>query len=156
MKLQKLSQYKISSGGSLTLEGAMSPLLAAQEFVKHMFDGQLEMTQLYRVRFDDPEVCTTWEDADIEPVHPDILAVELNFRYIALFADFGARYLPILLDFRDGDPKVSELYEAFEWIKKASPEELKGVCDEVAARFGESRNEYRTLCGQKDEKEQNQ
>jgi hypothetical protein len=154
MKLHKLSQYKRTAGGGLALEGVISPFLAAQELVGHLFNGQLEMTQLYRVRFDDPEMCTTWQHADIEPVHPDILAVELNFRYIALFADLGARYLPILLDFRDGDPKISELYEAFEWIKKASPEELKKVCDEVAARFGESRDEYRILCEQRDEKEQ--
>jgi hypothetical protein len=146
MELHKLSQYKRDADGGLTLSGAMSPFLAAQDFVKQVFDKKFRMTQLYRVCFDDPEMCTTWKDADVNPVHPDILAVELNFRYIALFADFGVRLIPILLDFRDGDPKVSGQYESFEWIKKASLEELNEVCNEVAAKFEESRNECRALC----------
>ncbi len=119
--------------------------MAAQDFVSKTFDGKLQITGLYRVWFDDPETCTTWKDADIDPVRPDILAVELNFRYIALFADLGCNYLPILLDFRDKDIRLSEAYGRFEWIKKASAEDLKEICDEVASRFEESKSEYRAV-----------
>lgn len=145
MKLQKLSQYKIDSDGNISLSGAMSPMLGAQEFVRQQYEGKLQLTQLYRVWFDDPEICTTWEDADIHPVSPDILAMELNFKYVAVVADFGTMIMPVMLDFRDKDPRMSNSYLQYEWIKKATEEELKEICDAVAIQFDASIAEFRRI-----------
>lgn len=104
-------------------------MLGAQEFVRHQYGGKLQLTQLYRVWFDDPQIFNTWEDADIHPVSPDILAIEFNFKYVAVVADFGDMIMSVMLDFRDKDPRLSQSYLQYKWIKKATEEELKEICD---------------------------
>ena len=146
MKLKKISQYKIDSNGNLSFSGAMSPMLGAQEFVKNMFDkNNLHITQLYRVFWEDPKICTTWDGADIYPVMADVLAIELNFKYVAVIADLGDKIIPVILDFRDGDPQISKSYLQFKWIKKANEEELQEICNAVATQFNTSKEEFLTI-----------
>ncbi|MFV0536826.1 MAG: hypothetical protein ACK5M3_05560 [Dysgonomonas sp.] len=147
MRLQKLSHYKQVDDGKIYLSGAASPMMGAEEFIKN-FD-KLELTQLYRVRFEDYDMCTTWQHADINPVSPDILAAECNNKYILIYADFGYKMLPIVMNLDVGNPnvpiKTTQIYEQFDWIKKATIEDFEKVCSMVAEKFKETEQEYLNL-----------
>lgn len=134
-----LTKYNIVNG-ILTLEGAIHPMLMAQEVVRS-FSDKLQITRLYRVWFENLKLLTALPSEGIIPVIPEILAIEISFQFVMIFADFGKGYLNIALDLREGQLTLSKGYETYAWIEKATREDLQAVCDAVAERFEESKTE---------------
>lgn len=145
--LQKLTTYKVKDGNVILTQNYRG--ITAENFVNSYLKEKgyrLTMTQLYRVNFKDNETCTTWEDADIDPVIVDILAIELNYRYVSIIADLGDGAMPIALDMREGrNAVVTPVYSNYEWIKQANYYQLQAICDVVAERFEDSKNEVLAL-----------
>ncbi|NDV68631.1 hypothetical protein [Dysgonomonas sp. 25] len=145
--LQKLSKYEVKDGDVALKTGYAG--ITVQNFLENYLKEKgynLTMTQLYRVNFKDNETCTTWRNADINPVTVDILAIELNYRYVSIIADLGDGAMPIALDMREGgNVVVTPVYNNYDWIKEATYYQLQAICDVVAERFEDSKNELLSL-----------
>jgi len=145
--LQKLTAYQIKDGDVYLRKNYRG--ITAENFVNTYYKEKgynLTMTQLYRVNFKDTEMCTTWVHADINPIMVDILAIELNYRYVAIIADLSDAAMPISLDFREERSMVvTPVYNNYDWIKKADYYQLQAICDTVAELFEDSKNELLAL-----------
>lgn len=131
---EEISKWDITKEGVITLIGPMSPMATAQKVVEqinHIAKSNLRLTNLFRVKAYDSEMFTTWEDADLYPVSPDILIAVLNFKFIAMFADLGYKSIPIFLDLGDGCATLAKAYVEFPWIKSASQKEISNVIDTI-------------------------
>lgn len=142
--LQKLTEYKVVDN-QIVFSGGY-PAINPRHFVEEKLQKEgynLTMTQLYRVNFKDSEICTTWEGADLEPRTIDILALELNFQYVTIIADLGDATMQIALDLCDNNLVITPVYLNFDWIKEASYAQLEAICEAVAAKFEDSKNEFK-------------
>lgn len=134
LSCKEISKWDLTKEGVITLIGSMSPMTTAQKVVaqiNHIANSNLRLTNLFRVKASDSEMFTTWEDADLHPVSPDILIAVLNFKYIAMFADLGYKTIPICLDLGDGSKTLSKAYLEFPWIKTATKKEISNVIDTI-------------------------
>lgn len=142
--LQKLTRYVVQDN-NIVFEGGYT-VINPRHFVEEKLQKEgynLTMTQLYRVNFKDGEICTTWEGADLEPRIVDILALEINFQYVTIIADLGTDTMSIALDLRHDNIVLTPVYLNYNWIKKATTEQLEAICEAVAAKFEDSKNEFR-------------
>lgn len=142
--LQKLTEYK-DIDNQIVFSGGY-PSINPGHFVEEKLQKEgynLTMTQLYRINFKDSETCTTWEGADLEPRIVDILALELNFQYVTIIADLGDATMQIALDLRENNLVIAPVYLNFDWIKEVSYAQLEAICEAVAAKFEDSKNEFK-------------
>lgn len=121
-KLKLVPKAKfVKEDGGVVLRGASSPGLAAKEFVEKVFGSGHGVTGLFMLDDDKHRVLQTWEDADINPVDVPVIIAVVDFRYKVMFADFGYKAIPMILDLDNGGPKFSPIYRAFKWIKDTVP-----------------------------------
>lgn len=134
LSCKEISKWDLTKEGVFTLIGPMSPMTTAQKVVEqinYIAKSNLRLTNLFRVNSSDYDMFTTWKDADLDPVSPDILIAVLNFKYIAMFTDLGYKTIPICLDLGDGSKTLSKAYLEFPWIKMATKKEISNVIDTI-------------------------
>lgn len=124
LKLQRLSKWQSNEKFNIALSAPMSPMLAAQDFIKKVFpESQFVLTGLFRILGDGEPAFTTWEHADINPVNIDVIVGVLNFRHLCVFGEIGGNYMPISIVL-DGEAQFSELYTNYKWIAAPTPQEI--------------------------------
>lgn len=144
LNLQLLSSWQHNENYNIALSAPMSPMLAAKDFIKKVFDKeQMVLTGLYRIRSEGEPTFTTWENADIEPVMIDAIVCILNFRHLAVFGEIGSRYMPIAL-ILDGEAQFSELYTTYKWISAPTIAEITELLSTIDLKKLKSQfDEYR-------------
>ena len=121
----------------------MSPMMAAQDFVKKVFpENQFILTGLFRILGDEEPAFTTWEHADTEPVQIDVIVGVLNFQHLFVFGELGSQYMPISIVL-DGDAQFSELYTQYKWIAAPTPQEIADILSTI--NLSELKSEFETF-----------
>lgn len=127
LQLQRLSRWQSNEKFNIALSAPMSPMLAAQDFIKKTFgDERMVLTGLFRIKNDGEPTFTTWEHADVYPTQIDIICGVLNFRHLFVFGEIGSRYMPICIVL-DGDAQFSELYTHYKWLSAPTVREIAEV-----------------------------
>jgi len=127
LQLQRLSRWQSNEKYNIALSAPMSPMLAAQDFIKKVFDNeQMVLTGLFRIKNDGEPTFTTWEHADIYPTQIDVICGVLNFRHLCVFGEIGNQYMPICIVL-DGDAQFSELYTNYKWLSAPTVKEIAEV-----------------------------
>lgn len=102
LRCVRISSYQ-NKNGEVVISAPMSPMLAVNDFVTQVFGkGTMPITAIYRIISNDNKDFSTWRNADIAPVHPDVLAVVMDFRNVCVFCEIGSGYLPVVVNLGDG------------------------------------------------------
>lgn len=121
----------------------MSPMMAAQDFVKKVFpENQFILTGLFRIIGDGEPAFTTWEHADTEPVQIDVIVGVLNFQHLFVFGEIGSQYMPISIVL-EGEAQFSELYIQYNWIAAPTPQEIAKTLEKI--NLSELKSEFETF-----------
>ena len=143
LKLQRLSSWQSNEKFNIALSAPMSPMMAAQDFVKKVFpENQFILTGLFRILGDEEPAFTTWEHADTEPVQIDVIVGVLNFQHLFVFGEIGSQYMPISIVL-DGDAQFSELYTQYKWIAAPTPQEIADILSTI--NLAELKSEFETF-----------
>ncbi len=127
LQLQQLSRWQSNEKYNIALSAPMSPMLAAQDFIKKTFgEERMVLTGLFRIRNEGEPTFTIWENADIYPTQIDVICGVLNFRHLIVFGEIGSRYMPICIVL-DGKAQFSELYTNYKWLLAPTVEEIAEV-----------------------------
>lgn len=131
LKLQRLSSWQSNEKFNIALSAPMSPMMAAQDFVKKVFpENQFILTGLFRIIGDGEPAFTTWEHADTEPVQIDVIVGVLNFQHLFVFGEIGSQYMPISIVL-EGEAQFSELYTQYKWIAAPTPQEIAETLEKI-------------------------
>lgn len=127
LSCHNISAWGLNKEGIITLKCPMASIIIANNLVDKLNEiakCKLRLVALFRVTSSDKELFTTYKNVDIEPLSPDILIAVMNFKYVAMFADFGSQILPICLDLNEGNYTFAKAYSEYPWIKVPEQESI--------------------------------